>query len=83
MMAAGDGPCEAVLDERCHGVRDRVAFFSISHDLCDLLLSSRVAPAFANADSIFFKVCKVCARASPTPTTLPSGPVAVVPDTCT
>src|ERR1039458_2612811 len=40
------------------------------------------APAFCNALSMFFKVCTVCAYTSPTPMILPSGPVAVVPETC-
>jgi hypothetical protein len=39
------------------------------------------APAFASAASMFRIVCTVCAYASPTPTILPSGPVAVVPET--
>src|SRR5260370_14450058 len=43
--------------------------------------SLRLAPAFARAASMFLIVCTVCARASPTPMILPSGPVAVVPDT--
>jgi hypothetical protein len=32
---------------------------------------------------MFFKVCFACTYASPTPTTFPSSPVAVVPDTHT
>src|SRR6266446_5695227 len=44
-------------------------------------MSFRLAPAFTSAASIFLIVCTVCACASPTPTILPSGPVAVVPDT--
>src|SRR6267142_2550520 len=43
--------------------------------------SFRLAPACISAASIFLIVCTVCACASPTPTILPSGPVAVVPDT--
>ena len=39
------------------------------------------APAFTSAASIFRIVCIVCAYGSPTPTILPSGPVAVVPET--
>src|SRR5436309_6508292 len=43
--------------------------------------SFKLAPAWMSAASIFLIVCTVCAWASPTPTILPSGPVAVVPDT--
>src|ERR1700716_982248 len=43
--------------------------------------SLKAAPAFTKAASIFRMVCTVCAYTSPTPTILPSGPIAVVPDT--
>src|SRR6266850_2751554 len=43
--------------------------------------SFKLAPALTSAASIFLIVCTVCAYASPTPAILPSGPVAVVPET--
>ncbi len=45
--------------------------------------SFKEAPARSSADSMFLIVCTVCAYASPVPTSLPSAPVAVVPDTWT
>src|SRR5579863_4700164 len=45
--------------------------------------SFMLAPAFFKALSMFFKVCTACAYTSPTPMIFPSGPVAVVPETCT
>jgi hypothetical protein len=46
--------------------------------------TSRIdAPARRSADSMFCSVCIAWAYGSPTPTIFPSGPVAVVPATCT
>src|SRR6266849_4845394 len=45
--------------------------------------SASVAPALLSAASMFRIVCTVCVYTSPIPTILPSGPVAVVPDTLT
>src|SRR3989454_380916 len=44
--------------------------------------SSMRAPAFFSADSMLCSVCRACAYAPPS-ITLPSSPVAVVPETCT
>jgi hypothetical protein len=41
------------------------------------------APARSKARSMFASACVACAAASPLPTTVPSSPVAVVPDTNT